>query len=28
MVNAEEVFVSIGGGDLSGVYFPTGMAIA
>ena len=28
MVNAKEVFVSIGGGDLSGVYFPTGMAIA
>lgn len=27
-VSAEEVFVSIGGGDLSGVYFPTGLAIA
>ena len=27
-VGAEEVFVSIGGGDPSGVYFPTGMAIA
>ena len=25
---AEEVFVSIGGGDVSGVYFPTGLAIA
>lgn len=27
-VSAEEVFVSIGGGDVSGVYFPTGLAIA
>jgi len=27
-VSAEEVFVSIGGGDFSGVYFPTGLAIA
>jgi len=26
--NAEEVFVSIGGGDMAGVYFPTGLAIA
>ncbi|TFG91643.1 MAG: TAXI family TRAP transporter solute-binding subunit [Syntrophobacterales bacterium] len=28
MVRAEEIFVSIGGGDISGVYFPTGLAIA
>jgi len=28
MVSAEEVYVSIGGGDISGVYFPTGLAIA
>jgi TRAP transporter TAXI family solute receptor len=27
-LNAKEVFVSIGGGDFSGVYFPTGLAIA
>jgi len=27
-VAAEEVFVNIGGGDFSGVYFPTGLAIA
>jgi len=27
-ISAEEVFVSIGGGDMSGVYFPTGLAIA
>lgn len=26
--DAEDVFVSIGGGDVSGVYFPTGLAIA
>ena len=27
-LRAEEVFISIGGGDVSGVYFPTGLAIA
>lgn len=27
-LQAEEVFVTIGGGDFSGVYFPTGLAIA
>lgn len=27
-VQAEEAFVTIGGGDFSGVYFPTGLAIA
>jgi TRAP transporter TAXI family solute receptor len=27
-LNAAEVFVTIGGGDVSGVYFPTGLAIA
>jgi len=27
-VSAEEVFVNIGGGNFSGVYFPTGLAIA
>lgn len=26
--HANEVFITIGGGDLSGVYFPTGLAIA
>ena len=28
MVRPEEVFVSIGGGDYSGVYFPTGLSLA
>lgn len=28
MVRSEEVFVSIGGGDFSGVYFPTGLSLA
>lgn len=27
-LRAEEVFITIGGGDVSGVYFPTGLAIA
>jgi TRAP transporter TAXI family solute receptor len=27
-LQAEEVFITIGGGDTSGVYFPTGLAIA
>jgi TRAP transporter TAXI family solute receptor len=27
-LQAEEVFITIGGGDFSGVYFPTGLAIA
>jgi TRAP transporter TAXI family solute receptor len=27
-LEAEEVFITIGGGDVSGVYFPTGLAIA
>ena len=27
-LQAEEIFISIGGGDFSGVYFPTGLAIA
>ena len=27
-LQAEEVFITIGGGDISGVYFPTGLAIA
>jgi TRAP transporter TAXI family solute receptor len=27
-LQAEEVFITIGGGDVSGVYFPTGLAIA
>jgi TRAP transporter TAXI family solute receptor len=28
VLQAEEVFITIGGGDVSGVYFPTGLAIA
>jgi len=27
-IQAEEVFITIGGGDFAGVYFPTGLAIA
>jgi len=27
-VQAEEIFITIGGGNISGVYFPTGLAIA
>jgi len=27
-LKAEEIFITIGGGDFSGVYFPTGLAIA
>ena len=27
-LQAEEVFITIGGGNFSGVYFPTGLAIA
>jgi len=27
-VNAEEIFISIGGGDVAGVYYPTGLGIA
>jgi len=27
-LHAEEVFITIGGGDITGVYFPTGLAIA
>jgi len=27
-LQAEEVFITIGGGDISGVYYPTGLAIA